>query len=84
MDLAAEITEFLQGERRGVKPLELVAMIQQAANHNHQWTKANVAHWEAAIESAMKQNLIEQRGELLHIKPEVVEAKPKQMGLMFE
>jgi hypothetical protein len=85
MDLAKEITEFLGGERRGVKPLELIALIQRAEQHNHQWTKASVAHWEAAIESATNAGLIEMRGECLHLAPEpVAQPKPKQMGLMFE
>lgn len=79
--LAKEITAFLYGERRGVKPLELCRLIQQAAQHNDQWTKAPLAHWELAIEEAIKSDLIVQRGENLLIKPRTEEPKPKQLGL---
>lgn len=81
-DLAAEITEFLHGERRGLKPLELCRLVKQAAQHNDQWTEAPLAHWELAIEQAKNTGLIVLRGELLFIKPITAEAKPKQMGLL--
>jgi len=79
--LAKEITEFLHGERRGLKPIELCRLIIQAAQHNDQWTKAPLAHWELAIETAIKSDLIEQRGELLWLKPILEKPKPKQLGL---
>jgi len=65
--------------------MELIRLMQHAANHTHQWTKASLKHWEAAIESATKAGLIEQRGELLWLKPEPEpEKKPTQLGLLFE
>jgi hypothetical protein len=61
-DLAAEIAEYLAGERQATEPNELCRLIYLEAAHNTQWTKATFEQWEEALEQAIKRGLIERKG----------------------
>lgn len=82
-DLAAEITEYLQGERAAFKytPNDLARSIYLDATYIALWSKASVEQWEAAIDEAIKRGLIESRNGKLGVALKTEEPKPQQMGL---
>jgi len=85
-DLPSEITEFLTGERRPMRPVDLAIAIRNEALHNAAWATATIEEWQAAIQQAVKiGKLIEDAGKV-RIAPQFTEPKPKfvQKGLFDE
>jgi hypothetical protein len=82
-DLAAEVTEFLKGERgQKLNTDELCWLITKTALHNPQWTKATMQQWTVAVAEAIAKNLIVKASDgTLSLKPLTETPKPKQMGL---
>jgi len=81
-DLAAEITEYLVGERQPMTRADLIGWIIMDANRCKTWTIATCEQWEAAIDEAIKRGLIESRNGKLGVVLKIDnEPKPQQMGL---
>jgi hypothetical protein len=80
-DLAAEITEYLVGERRPVEPNELCRLIYLEAAHNIEWTKATFEQWEEALEQAIKRGLIERKGSKVAVAVQAPKPTETQLGL---
>jgi hypothetical protein len=80
-DLAAEITEYLTGERQATEPNELCRLIYLEAAHNTQWTKATFEQWEEALEQAIKRGLIERKGNKVAVAVQAPKPTETQLGL---
>lgn len=80
-DLAAEITEYLTGERQATDPAELCRLIYLEGAHNSQWTKATFEQWEEALEQAIKRGLIERKGNKVAVAVQAPKPTETQLGL---
>lgn len=83
-DLAAEVAEYLAGERSPFRfdKGTLAYMIMVDAQHNPMWTKRTIPEWEQAIDEAIKRGLIESRNGKLGVVLKIDnEPKPQQLGL---
>jgi hypothetical protein len=83
MDLPAEITEYLSGERRALAKDMLIASITRDASHNPMWSRAEWSEWDKAIEAAITRGLMckDNGGLLRPAPPKIQEPESTQLEL---
>ena len=83
-DLVAEVVDFIRGERSPILPETVAVELVLLGAVSELWSTAETHEWNKAIEQAVERGLIVRCGDKVQLAmpvAEMVEAKPKQMGL---